>query len=257
MKCIIKADDYGFTEAISLGILKAYREGAVRSTGIMINMPYAKKASEMIQECPGLCLGLHVNIVIGRPVADPNVIPDLLQENGHFRSSAESRAKIAQGIDPVPDYEQAYAEVEAQIRRFIHLTGRLPEYLEGHAIRSANLLKAMADLAKKYDLVHYSYLEDGHHRITDKPFRAVPIYDFYEQGIAPQQYFTDNLCQILGHELSLVTLHPGYLDKSIFDLSSFTKVRVLDLEALTHPDTLKWFEEHQIELISHRDITAY
>ena len=43
-RCLVKADDYGFTEAISLGILKAYREGIVRSTGVMVNMPAAPAA---------------------------------------------------------------------------------------------------------------------------------------------------------------------------------------------------------------------
>lgn len=53
-RCIIKADDYGFTEAISLGILKAYRDGIVRSTAVMVNMPGAPASLEWIKEVPGL-----------------------------------------------------------------------------------------------------------------------------------------------------------------------------------------------------------
>ena len=55
-RCLVKADDYGFTEAISLGILKAYREGIVRSTGVMINMPAAPAALGWLREAEGLCL---------------------------------------------------------------------------------------------------------------------------------------------------------------------------------------------------------
>ena len=49
-RCLVKADDYGFTEAISLGILKAYREGIVRSTGVMVNMPAAPAALGWLRE---------------------------------------------------------------------------------------------------------------------------------------------------------------------------------------------------------------
>lgn len=256
MKCIFKADDYGFTQAISLGILKAHQDGLVTSTGIMINMPDAIKSIDMIQAYPRLCLGLHVNIVIGKPVADPKEVSCLVEANGHFHSSTLSREKIAAGIDPVSNFDEGYREVEAQILRFYQLTGKMPEYLEGHAIRSQNLQGAMAQLAKKYNLVHISYLEGQSNRITQVPQRAVSIYDCYDQGIAPQQYFTDNLCELKGKELAMVTLHPGYLDKSIYDYSSFTKVRVLDLEALTHPDSLAWIQAQGIDPISHRDITV-
>ncbi len=57
-RCLVKADDYGFTDAISLGILKAYREGIVRSTGVMVNMPAAPAALGWLREAEGLCLGL-------------------------------------------------------------------------------------------------------------------------------------------------------------------------------------------------------
>ena len=183
-RCLVKADDYGFTEAISLGILKAYREGIVRSTGVMVNMPAAPAALGWLREAEGLCLGLHINIVVGKPAADPVLIPDLIDEQGVFHSSKMYRAELAAGRDPIPDLDQAVAEVEAQIRRFIALTGRRPEYLEGHAVRSPHLLEAMALLAKRYDLPHLSYLENCDHRLTERPQRAASIYPFHDQGSA-------------------------------------------------------------------------
>ena len=94
-RCLVKADDYGFTDAISLGILKAYREGIVRSTGVMVNMPAAPAALGWLREAEGLCLGLHINIVVGKPAADPALIPDLIDEQGVFHSSKMYRAELA------------------------------------------------------------------------------------------------------------------------------------------------------------------
>lgn len=256
-RLLVKADDYGFTEAISLGILKAFRCGLVRSTAVMVNMPDAASSVRWLVQQPGLCVGLHVNVVIGRPCADLSEVGGMIDDHGQFHSSAYCRTALGAGQDPIPDLRQARCEVEAQIRRFIHLTGHRPEYLEGHAIRSPHLLQAMAELAVEYDLPHLSYLDDGSYRIREIPHRSAPVYDFYPRSIRPQEYFTHDLGGILNYDLSLVTMHPGYLDDAIYRMSSFTRVRTQDLEALTHPDTLKWVEDHQIQLISFRDLTEF
>lgn len=38
-RMIVNADDFGFSEAVNHGILKAMQEGIVTSTSIMANMP--------------------------------------------------------------------------------------------------------------------------------------------------------------------------------------------------------------------------
>ena len=68
MKMIIRADDFGFSEAVNYGILKAFRGGLVKNIGLMSNMPYAKQAFDMIRE-ENVTLGLHV------PVPDRNRFP--------------------------------------------------------------------------------------------------------------------------------------------------------------------------------------
>ena len=50
MKMIIRADDFGFSEAVNYGILKAFQGGLVKNIGLMSNMPYAKQAFDMIRE---------------------------------------------------------------------------------------------------------------------------------------------------------------------------------------------------------------
>ena len=75
-RCIIKADDYGFTEAISLGILKAYRDGIVRSTAVMVNMPAASCVLEWIKEVPGLWHGTAYQYRRRPAAADPSKFPD-------------------------------------------------------------------------------------------------------------------------------------------------------------------------------------
>ena len=71
MKLIIQSDDLGITEAVSCGIARAAREGAITCTGLFSNMPAAPFAVELMQQYPEICLGQDINLVAGRPCADP------------------------------------------------------------------------------------------------------------------------------------------------------------------------------------------
>lgn len=98
MKMIIRADDFGFSEAVNYGILKAFRGGLVKNIGLMSNMPYAKQAFDMIRE-ENVTLGLHVNLILGSPCARPEQIPSLLNMDGKFLSSRVRRREMEEGID--------------------------------------------------------------------------------------------------------------------------------------------------------------
>ena len=55
MKLIIQSDDLGITEAVSCGIARAAREGAITCTGLFSNMPAAPFAVELMQQYPEIC----------------------------------------------------------------------------------------------------------------------------------------------------------------------------------------------------------
>ena len=57
MKLIIQSDDLGITEAVSCGIARAAREGAITCTGLFSNMPAAAFSVELMKSYPQICLG--------------------------------------------------------------------------------------------------------------------------------------------------------------------------------------------------------
>ena len=77
MKLIIRADDFGFREAVNYGVMKAYRGGLVKNIGLMSNMPYAEHAFHLIKD-EDVALGLHVNLILGTPCARTDQIPSLV-----------------------------------------------------------------------------------------------------------------------------------------------------------------------------------
>ena len=84
-RCLVKADDYGFTEAISLGILKkAYREGIVRSTGVMVNMRRRRPLWAGCAKPRGLMPGAAYQHRRRKTGCHPALIPNLIDEQGRF-----------------------------------------------------------------------------------------------------------------------------------------------------------------------------
>lgn len=247
-RLLVKADDFGFTDAVSLGILLAHKNGIVRNTGMMVNMPAAKNAARWIKEYPDLCLGLHVNYIVGEPCADPALIPHLLTPDHTLVSSKVRREQLAKGLDPFV-LEELIIECDAQVKRFIELNGKLPEYIEGHAVGSESITKAIATVAKQYDIKILP-----HHQPApwDVPQWHASQYDFYKTQRPMHEYFSDVLK--LTHDLSLFVLHPGFVDQDILRMSSLNLERTLDYALVTDVKVMEYLREEKIEVISFREI---
>jgi predicted glycoside hydrolase/deacetylase ChbG (UPF0249 family) len=59
---IVNADDFGQSEAVTQGIIKAHEQGIVTSASLMVRWPGAVQAAEYARNHPQLSLGLHVDL---------------------------------------------------------------------------------------------------------------------------------------------------------------------------------------------------
>jgi len=247
-RLLVKADDYGFTDAVSVGILLAHKNGIVKNTAMMVNMPAAVNGAQWIKAFPELCLGLHTNIVVGLPCADPEKIPGLLREDGHFVSSKIRREQLAQGLDPFSE-EEIFIECDAQVDRFIQLNGKLPEYIEGHAVGSPRMQEAILRVAKKRGI---KILPHHQPAAWVMPQWGNNNYDFYKTGRPLHEYFTQVLD--LSAELNLFVAHPGFVDHDLMQWSSLNIERTLDYALLTDPQVIQYLKDKKIDLISFREV---
>ena len=87
-RIIINADDFGLSRSVNEGIIKAHQDGVLTSATLMANTPGFDQAVALAKENPRLGVGLHLNIVRGRPVSRPDTIPSLLEADGRFPSRA-------------------------------------------------------------------------------------------------------------------------------------------------------------------------
>ncbi|MCD7909423.1 MAG: ChbG/HpnK family deacetylase [Clostridium sp.] len=257
MKLIVQSDDLGITEAVSCGIEKGIRDGVITCTGLFSNMPAAAFAVRLIRPYGHVCLGQDINLVAGRPCADPARIPSLVQEDGSFKTSGMHRAvDQADGNQEHVILRDCLIEVEAQIKRFIELTGKKPEYLHGHSYSTPAVWRAMEVMGETYGipLVRDMLARYKVSRLSatwnKKPFSL------------EEQIKADPMACILGdpeflsNQIGFIGTHCGYVDDALFDVSTYTMIRTRDLAAVTGEVMKQWIHENSIELISYRDLIS-
>ncbi len=249
---IIRADDVGYSEAVNYGIAKTVKEGIIGSVGLMPNMPLAKQGLDMIAGYD-VNIGQHTNICLGKPCADPSLVPSLLDENGNLKSSRMYRAAFAKGQEIV-ELDELVIEIEAQYKRFKELTGREPDYFEAHAVTSRYLMRALEIVAEKYDL-RYSAMVPGDEVSTfaGKPISCAPMKSM-EPDYDAEAALKEAVLNAREDMPTVYVCHPGYLDAFILNTSSLTVNRTKEVEMLTNPQIRQWLDAQQVELIRYSDV---
>lgn len=251
-RLIVRADDLGISEAVTLGCLSAVRDGIVTSSGMIVNMEYSGEAARRVREYPQLCLGLHINLIVGKPCAPEGAVRGLLNDRGEFVSSKDRRQQVKEGVD-LFIYEEVLAEVEAQIIRFKQLNGKPPEYMDCHSVTTPTVGRAIQDLAKKYGIEHVPICGNGcvaWKRLGKNPTQ----YEFYKRNLPLWKYLEEDSMQLLEGETGLLVMHPGFLDQKIMDISSMTFDRMKDHDFLVSPEVKQWIDSHGISLVSFREL---
>lgn len=256
MKLLIQSDDYGITRAQALGAIHGIRNGIIRNTGLFANMPWASECVEWIYPClDQIAFGIDFNASTGPSVLGYDKVPALCHPDGSFLSSRENRSLDTDENDhDHVNYEQIYAEFEAQLQRFIGLTGKLPDYFHSHAYGTKTTFKAIDDLSRKHHRIHVlPYMES-----IGSPYIKTSWIKMGEPSLQItsdlKSFILNDEAGILNKELAYLVTHCGYCDSELMKLSSFNVLRMKDLEALTCDEVKGWIKENKIELITFKDL---
>lgn len=256
---LIRADDIGYSYAVNLGIARSIQEGLVRSVGIMPNMPEAKRGTRWIQKAASnsdihLALGQHTNICLGKPCAEPEKIPSLLQKDGEFKKSITYRDAYKQGEDFVV-YDEAIIEIEAQYKRFKQIVGSKPDYFEAHAIASNTLFHAIHDVAQEHNLREQPISFNPEEQITCGKTPVRLIMHSMDQNYNPIKIIQETIIHMSDNETVVMVFHPGYLDDFVLTHSSLTFNRTKEVDALIDPKLKEWINKQpNLKLITYCDL---
>lgn len=127
-RLIITADDFGLTSGVNRGIRDAHESGALTATTVLANGGAADEAAQLQRDCPALDVGLHVNLTLGVPCADPATVRSLVDDEGRFhRLDTFFRLAVRGALHA----SELYREVEAQVVRLREL-GVTPTHWDAH-----------------------------------------------------------------------------------------------------------------------------
>ena len=127
---IVNADDYGLTDKVSRGILRAHRNGIVTSTSVLTLAPGFDTSVRWLLDERRLGIGAHL-AVVGEdpPLLSAAEIPTLVDGKGRLRISwKQFLPRVAAGrIDP----DDLRREFSAQIERILS-AGLTIDHLDTH-----------------------------------------------------------------------------------------------------------------------------
>jgi len=274
---IVTADDFGLTEGINEGIVKARREGIVTFVNFLASGEAFDNAAGLKDELNINEMGAHLALTETVPVSDPATIPSLIAKNGRFfRHYTTFFARLFLGmVDP----DHIRLELKSQMDRLKRLGIPVTNLSSHEHIHMAPaILKIFIELAGEYNIPSIRYLNE------DRPMRRFALKKFYKALLLPylnkrikpalekkQIVFTDHLLgfldsgkieeEILMDMLGsmddgyteLVT-HPGFLGPEILDRYKFHINCESELYALTSPRVKKTISEKNVALVTYSSI---
>ena len=267
-KLIVNADDFGWSTGVNRGVIDAHERGVLTSATLLVNFPAHADAAERSRACPGLGVGLHLNIVHGPPVSDPGRIPSLLGSDGAFPGPASVLRRLLLGRIKPGELE---VELKAQLSSFRRVAGE-PTHLDSHkhlhvfgcftdavasiagemrTPRARCPLPLLSPRAWKSRLLFRAGRRTA--RIFTKHGLRFPDALVGEGGISSLQVST--LCRMLEQLPDGVTelmCHPGYHSTDEHDVVSnvaVTATRQSDLDMLMDAELRSFISEQGVECI--------
>jgi predicted glycoside hydrolase/deacetylase ChbG (UPF0249 family) len=264
-RLIVNADDYGRSYEISEGIRLAHKYGIVTSTTCMMNIPTTVEDVKVaVKETPGLGLGVHLVLTMGRPISKHEAVKSVTDSNGDF-------LKYTPFAENMPNLkiEEVKLEWRAQIEAFIKAAGKKPDHLDSHhhsSYWSPDLFRGMLELAREYDCpIRFPFTEREYGELEPtrphvpalldefKPRRPDTfLFDFYDE-----QATYEVMMKIIGNLNDGTTelmCHPGFVPDAFMKESVYNKPRQRELGIVIDPAVRNAIDEHEIELVSFAEL---
>jgi predicted glycoside hydrolase/deacetylase ChbG (UPF0249 family) len=181
IRLIVKGDDMGAAHGINVGTIKAYKEGILRTTNVIVPGPWFLEAAKLLRENPGLDVGVHLALtsewdnVKWRPLTHA---PSIVDADGYFFPAVVPRP----GYPPrtsIRDAPWKIDEIERELRAQLDAAKtHLPQatytwYHMGFTMLDPAVRDLAARLTKEYGLV----------QATDVGFKPLGrIYDGNDSG---------------------------------------------------------------------------
>lgn len=233
---IVNADDFGYCEAVNYGILKAFSKGIVRSTTMMANMPGFEHAVSLAKENSTLGVGVHLTLTCYKPLLKTH--KTLVNEQGYFDKKNKDNF----------DANEIYNEWKAQITRVQDAGIQITHLDSHHHVHTNEKFRAAFErIRDEYQLpVRGGFTYDVAYEPKTELFGK-----FYMQNVNVN-FLKEFLSNLEDDKIYDMMCHPAYVDKFLYDSSSYALQRIEELDVLTSEEVKTYIEKNDIQLINYR-----
>ena len=267
------ADDYGAAPGVSGAIRELIARGRINATSIMVAAPNfnseeAAALAKLNSREKRAALGLHVTLTGPLQPLSENFAP--LRRGRFLPLNAMLRMATARRLQPEP----LANEIAAQLKKFIDVFGRPPDFLDGHQhiqlfpqVRDA-FLKVVAERAPTAWVRQCGRPRRGR-RLRDHKALVLDILSLgfrrraRKLGIAVNPAFAGsyafksraNYARLFPRFLSglpdggLIMCHPGVVDTELKGLDSLTTLREQEFAFFGSDAFLQVLAEHNVALV--------
>lgn len=265
---IVHADDMGLSQATNNAVIQAFQKGGITSGSIMVPCPWFPEIAEFAKNNSQFDIGIHLTLTsewdkyFFGGVSSASTIPNLLNQKGYFYPSVEEFAKHANG----PEVEK---EIRAQIERALAF-GIQPTHLDNHMgtiLASPEYYQILLKIGREYQLpvlipadmiagVSTQLLEmlSRDNIVVDHLFmlnQSSPAKQWGEPYLKFIENMQPGLNEIIVH-LAIDNDETRAIMANHSDSGS--EWRQHDLDFVMSPEFRKALKEHNIELVTWRQI---
>jgi predicted glycoside hydrolase/deacetylase ChbG (UPF0249 family) len=253
---IINADDFGMCNSINEAIIRALKEGVVRSTTLMVPCPWALHAMHFLADHPDIPFGIHLTVISDwvdyrwGPITPREKVPSLLDESGYFNNFDHMQEFLSH-----VKLDELEMEFRAQIETVL-AAGLKPTHLDWHCLHSggrADIFDLTLGLAQEYGLAV---------RVAQRPLSAsvqlsgLPTVDFdlmdsfrIDTATKPARYA--QMLHDLPEGLSEWAVHPSIGTAKSQAIDAGWPVRRADFDFLMSADAKEIIRREGITVLSY------
>jgi predicted glycoside hydrolase/deacetylase ChbG (UPF0249 family) len=211
---LVNADDFGMYPGINSAVARAFSEGIVRSSSLMMPCPGAAEAIRSMLDHPDIRSGVHLSIVNDipgyrwGPIADRTTVPSLLDEDGHFFMEHRIPDLLARAT--ITDLETEFrAQIDAAFASGIN-----PTHLDWHCLYDGgrpDIFELTLGLARESGLALRVSGDDAVARVCSLglPRSDHGMVDSFRLPISAKAAVYADLLRTLPPGLNEWAVHPG------------------------------------------------
>ncbi|HEU5288613.1 MAG TPA: ChbG/HpnK family deacetylase [Candidatus Limnocylindria bacterium] len=248
MTLVVTADDLGLSDGVTRGILEAHRAGVVRSTSLLVTFPSSEEAAARALAEPDLEVGIHLDLVGGRPVSDPAAVRSLCDAEGRFHPVEDLTGRLFTGRIRV---DEVATELRAQVdrarswgvpalawdsHRHVHLMPPLARVFSALA-REKGAAWVRRGRAPRLSLMPKQMALHASSLVSELAYRRLPGNSWFIDLTAARPRFDATTVALLATLAGVGELaaHPGYADDELRRTDTLVDGREDDLVLLTDP----------------------